>query len=99
MPGFVQITEFESSKIKDVDVLGRELAAAMGNKFKPKRAVTTEDRDRPDHCFILVEFDSYEEAMKNSDDPMTSEYSGKLGALVDGPPRFHNLDVVGVWEA
>jgi hypothetical protein len=30
---------------------------------------------------------------------LTSEFSGKMGALVDGPPAFYSLDVVGVWEA
>jgi hypothetical protein len=99
MAGFVQIMEFDSSKIGEVDALGRELAAAMGDRFKPKRAITTEDRDRPGHCFVIVEFDSYEEAMENSEDPTTAEYSRKMGALVDGPPTFHNLDIVGVWEA
>ncbi len=99
MPGFVQIMEFESSKAADIDALGRELATALGDKFKPKRAITAEDRERPGHCFVIVEFESYEEAMENSNDPLTSEYSEKMGALVDGAPTFHNLDVVGVMEA
>jgi hypothetical protein len=43
--------------------------------------------------FMIVEFDSYEEAMKNSSDPVTSRYAEQLGALLDGPPTFYNLDV------
>jgi hypothetical protein len=56
--------EFDSSKVRDVDALGRELAAAMGDRFKPTRSITTEGRDCPGHCFVIVEFDSYEEAME-----------------------------------
>jgi hypothetical protein len=98
MAGFVQIMEVETSKIRDVDALGRELAGVMGDKFKPLRATTTEDRDRPGHGYIIVEFDSYEEAMENSESAETSEYSERMGKLLDAPPVFRNLDVVSVWE-
>jgi len=41
----------------------------------------------------IIEFNSYEEAMKNSNDPATTEFAQRLGALLDGPPRLYNLDV------
>ena len=47
----------------------------------------------------IMEFDSYEEAMKNSTDPVTGKYSQKMGELLDGPMAFHDLDVVTVLEA
>ena len=31
--------------------------------------------------------------MKNSNDPVTSKYAQQMGAVLDGPPRFYNLDV------
>jgi hypothetical protein len=31
--------------------------------------------------------------MKNSNDPVTGKYAQQMGALLDGPPRFYNLDV------
>jgi hypothetical protein len=34
------------------------------------------------------------EAMENSDLPITQEFSAKMMALGDGPPTFHNLDVI-----
>jgi hypothetical protein len=34
--------------------------------WKPCKATLTEDRNRPVHYFAIVEFESYEEAMKNS---------------------------------
>jgi hypothetical protein len=98
MAGFIQVMEFDTSKIGEIDVLARELSAAMGDKFKPHRATTTQDRDRPGHYYIIVEFDSYDDAMKNSDDPLTGEYAEKMAQLINGSTDFHNLDVVSVME-
>ena len=96
MAGFVQIMEFDTSKIDEVEALARELQAAQGDKFLARRATVTEDRERRGHYYVIVEFDSYEEAMRNSDDPATTKYSERLGTLVQGPPTFRNLDVVSV---
>jgi hypothetical protein len=38
-------------------------------------------------------FDSYEDAMENSNLPVTQEFSQKMMALGDGPPTFYNLDL------
>lgn len=98
MPGFVQIMEFDTSNIDGVDDLGRRLQAELGDKFLARRATTTEDRDRPGHYYVIVEFDSYDEAMANSDNPLTSKYAEDAGKLLDGPTTFHNLDVVTVMD-
>ena len=98
MAGFVQIMELDTSKIDEVDALGRELAASMGGDFKARKATTAEDRERRGHYYVIVEFDSYEEAMQNSDNPQTAQYSEKMGGLLDGPPVFRNLDVVDTIE-
>ena len=52
------------------------------------------DRDDPNHLYNIVFFDSYEEAMQNSELPVTADFASKMMALADGPPTFHNLDVV-----
>ena len=52
------------------------------------------DRDRPGYYFSIIEFDSYEEAMENSNRPETSEFAAQMAKLCDGPPTFRNLDVV-----
>jgi uncharacterized protein (DUF1330 family) len=98
MPGFVQIMEFDTSKIGDVEDLARKLAAEQGDAFLARKSTVTEDRARRGHYYVIVEFDSYEEAMKNSEDPVTSKYSQQMGELLDGPPTFHDLDVVTVME-
>jgi hypothetical protein len=42
----------------------------------------------------IIEFPSYEAAMKNSELPETQEISAKMGTLTDGEPTFRNLEVV-----
>ncbi|MGQ0778604.1 MAG: hypothetical protein ACT4NY_30030 [Pseudonocardiales bacterium] len=44
----------------------------------------------------IVEFDSYESAMENSNRPETREFSAQMTKLCDGPPTFYNLDV---WQS
>ena len=93
MPGFIQIMEFDTSNIEEVEELAERLQKERGDALLARRATVTADRDRPGHYFVIVEFDSYEEAMKNSNDPATQKYSEEMGALLGGPPTFHNLDV------
>lgn len=52
------------------------------------------DRDSDNGYVNIVFFDSYEEAMENSQHPVTQEFSGRLMALGDGDPTFMNLGVV-----
>jgi len=98
MPGFVQIMEFDTSRIDEVEALSKKMQEERGDALLASKATITEDRDRRGHYYVIVEFDSYEEAMKNSNDPVTGKYSEQMGELLDGPPAFHNLDVITVTE-
>jgi hypothetical protein len=62
----------------------------------PTRILVCADRDNAGSYFSVVEFASYDVAMENSKDPATSEYAERMQALSDGPPLFHNLDIVHV---
>jgi hypothetical protein len=93
MTGFVQIIEWSTSKIDEVMTLNeewRDRFPAMG----PNRVLLCGDRDETGRFLTVVEFDSYEAAMKNSEDPATSEFAERMAALCDGPPVFHNLNVI-----
>ena len=92
--GFIQIIEFRTSRFDEMQRLGDEFDASIGDDSKVRRVVLCRDHDDPDHCYNVVFFDSYEEAMANSDLPVTQEFAGKMMALADGPPTFHNLDIV-----
>ena len=95
---FVQIIEFKSSRIDEaLKLYDQWLELAQGTSTA-KRLTLTSDRDNPNTYMEIVEFESYEEAMKNSNLPATQEISSQLFALCDGQPIFRNLDVFRVDE-
>jgi hypothetical protein len=91
---FVQIIEFQTSKIAEFDAALDEWMAKSEGWRAPTRAVHAEDRDRPGTYLQIVEFPSYEKAMENSTRPETTEFAQRLARLCDGPPMFRNLDVL-----
>ena len=90
---FVQIIEYSTSKPDAVQAVVDEFLAATEGRRPNARGMTTKDRDRPNIYCQIVEFPSYEEAMKNSESPETQALAAKMMALCDGPPTFRNLDV------
>jgi len=99
--GFVQIIEYQTSRMEEVAALGRELRDQTANTpgvAKPLRGTITADTDRPGYYLSIVEFESRETAMEASNRPETQEFFGRLSRLMEGPPKFYNLDVVDTWE-
>ncbi|MGH3385902.1 MAG: hypothetical protein ACRDO1_15100 [Nocardioidaceae bacterium] len=97
MAGFVQIVEAKTSRMDEVRALGEEMQAAPNEGSTVRRATITTDRDRPGYFLSIIEFDSYESAMQNSDHPETQKFAARLAELCDGPPTFYNLDVTETW--
>jgi hypothetical protein len=93
MTEFVQVIEWSSTRLDEIRALNDsfEREARSGG---PSRITVCADRARPDHYLSVVEFASYDEAMRNSEDPATQEFAARMAALCDGPPVFANLDVV-----
>lgn len=100
MGGFIQLIEMQTSRIDEVEALGKEIRARLddGSPSSPLRGTICEDRDRPGVYLNIVEFESYEAAMQNSNRPDTAEFAARLAKLCDAPPTFRNLDVRDVWE-
>jgi hypothetical protein len=96
MPGFIQIMEFETSQIDELEALMKTFQEERGDALLANKATITEDRARPGHYLVIVEFNSYDEAMTNSNDPVTSEYAEKITAMLKGPQIFHDLNVRSV---
>jgi quinol monooxygenase YgiN len=94
--GFIQIIDHTTSRPDEVKALVDQMRAEAGPTPAVRRSTVTKDRDRENHYLVIVEFDSYEAAMENSNDPQTSEFAGRLAELLDAPPVFYNLDVVEV---
>ena len=97
MTGFVQIIEWKTHRIDEVRALNEEWSSRFPQQG-PTRVVMAADRDEPDSYVTMAEFASYEEAMKNSNDPVTSEFAARMAELCDGPPTFHNLDITRLEE-
>lgn len=97
MAGFIQIIEFKTSRIDEIEALSDELRAQREGG-SVRRGTITADRDRPGYYLNVIEFDSHESAMENSDDPATGKFAAKMAELCDGPARFYNLDVRDTWE-
>lgn len=94
MARFVQIIEFQTSRIDEVLAMG-ELSETEGDTPPTVRRVSvTADRDHPGTYLTLVEFDSYESAMENSNRPETAAFATRMASLCDGPPVFRNLDIL-----
>jgi hypothetical protein len=91
---FIQIMQYRSSRTDEVRAIVDEWERATEGKRTVVRRVLCQDRDDPGQYFNVVFFDSYEAAMKNSALPETDSLSKAFGNLTDGPPTFHNLDVL-----
>jgi hypothetical protein len=90
--------EIKTSRFEELSALLDKMQAERGDTMLSTRAVFAADRDRAGYYFAIIEFNSYEEAMKNSNDPATHEVVQKMRTLLDEPPRYYNLDVVRIDE-
>jgi predicted ester cyclase len=91
---FVQIIDCRTDRLDDMN----RLMDAWVEESKGKRTATHSivGRDRADgaHVVEIIEFPSYEEAMRNSKLPETNRIFEEMVALCDGMPTFTDLDVV-----
>ncbi len=97
MAGFIQIIEFTTTRIDDIRALVDELRQDSDSSLVLRGAFTS-DRDRPNTYVNVIEFESYETAMENSNKPETSAFASRMVELCDGPPTFRNLDVEETWS-
>lgn len=91
---FIQIIESRTKSFDELQALSEQFFAATEGRRTVRRSIVTRDRNDPDRYLIVVFFDSYESAMENSNLPETAEFAEKQMALLDGPPTFHDLDIV-----
>lgn len=91
---FMQIIDCKTDRFDEMD----RLMDTWAEQTRGKRTATHEiiGRDRSDgaHYVEIVEFPSYEEAMRNSALPETDRNFQDMVALCDGMPTFTDLDVV-----
>jgi alpha-acetolactate decarboxylase len=92
MGKFLQIIEYTTSRFDEVRALGESRVDTDPDSLA-RRVTVTANRDKPGTYLTIVEFDSYESAMKNSERSQTREFAEQMQKLCDGPPTFYNLDV------
>ncbi|MEV4679398.1 ester cyclase [Streptomyces kurssanovii] len=91
---FVQIIDYKTARFDDVNAVMDKWVEQTQGKRTTGHAVTGKDRSDSNHYVDIVEFPSYEEAMKNSHLPETDKMFQEMVALCDGMPSFTDLDVV-----
>ncbi|MFD5402133.1 hypothetical protein [Streptomyces griseorubiginosus] len=92
---FVQIIGFATERLEEMQQLMEEAGQRTeGRTGGPTHRMLLKDRDKPNHYLAVLEFESYEEAMRNSDDPETSKLAEQLGALSFGERVYTNCDVL-----
>ncbi|MQS12536.1 ester cyclase [Streptomyces kaniharaensis] len=91
---FVQIIDCKTDKLDDLNRLMDTWAETTKGKRTASHAVVATDRADTKHVVEIVEFPSYEEAMRNSNLPETDRIFREMVALCDAPPTFTDLDVV-----
>ncbi|HEX6399338.1 MAG TPA: hypothetical protein VF108_02570 [Actinomycetota bacterium] len=96
---FVQIMEMTTEKFDELEALHEQWRTATEGHRTTKLEWVMRDRENPNRYVIAVQFDSYEDAMKNNDLRETGEIAAKMNALTTSPTVFHNLDLIRVDEA
>ena len=92
---FVQIIGFETERLEEMQQLMQEAGRRNeGRTGGPTHRMLLKDRDKPNHYLAVLEFESYDEAMRNSDAPETSKLAEQLGALTIGERVYTNCDVL-----
>jgi hypothetical protein len=93
MTAFVQMVEMSTSRFDEMQKFNEEWRERNPDRLLDW-SIVGQDRDNPGKYVVIVHFENYDVAMKNSEDPRTAEYAAKMQELSDGPITFRNLDVV-----
>lgn len=93
---FIQTIEFQGTQERFEELLEQYRAGMAGDSLA-KRATLCRDRDRPDTLVELVEFDSWDDAERNNQHPVTQRFAQDASDIF-GDAVFRNLDVIGTYE-
>ncbi|WMX45473.1 ester cyclase [Streptomyces roseicoloratus] len=91
---FVQIIDCKTSRIDDLNRLMDQWVEQTKGKRTATHSIVGKDRSDASHVVEIVEFPSYDVAMRNSQLPETDRIFREMVALCDEMPTFTDLDVV-----
>ncbi|GGW33089.1 ester cyclase [Streptomyces griseoloalbus] len=90
---FVQLIDCRTSRFEEMDRLMDQWVEQTKGKRTATHAVVGKDRSDASHVVEIVEFPSYEDAMRNSQLPETDRIFRDMVALCDEMPTFTDLEV------
>ncbi|GGV80240.1 hypothetical protein GCM10010294_52100 [Streptomyces griseoloalbus] len=90
---FVQLIDCRTSRFEEMDRLMDQWVEQTRGKRTATHAVVGKDRSDASHVVEIVEFPSYEDAMRNSQLPETDRIFRDMVALCDEMPTFTDLEV------
>ncbi|WP_416984978.1 ester cyclase [Streptomyces sp. T028] len=91
---FVQLIDCKTSRFDEMNRLMDSWVEQTKGKRTATHNVIGKDRSDASHFIEIVEFPSYEDAMRNSNLPETDRVFQQMVALCDEMPTFTDLDVV-----
>ncbi|EFE67614.1 MULTISPECIES: ester cyclase [Streptomyces] len=91
---FVQLIDCRTNRFEEMDRLMDQWVEQTRGRRTATHTVVGKDRSDAEHVVEIVEFPSYEEAVRNSQLPETDRIFREMVALCDGTPTFTDLDVV-----
>ncbi|MDX2700294.1 ester cyclase [Streptomyces ipomoeae] len=91
---FVQVIDCRTSRFDEMNRLMDTWVEQTKGKRTATHSVIGKDRADASHFVEIVEFPSYEEAMRNSKLPETDRIFQEMVALCEETPTFTDLDVV-----
>lgn len=91
---FVQIIDCRTSRVEELNRLMDDWVSVTQGKRTATHTLVGKDRSDPTHVVEIVEFPSYEEAVRNSTLPETDRIYQEMVAVCDAPPQFTDLDVM-----
>ncbi|MGW5421297.1 ester cyclase [Streptomyces sp. NPDC003943] len=91
---FVQIIDLKTSRADDLNRLMDQWIETTKGRRTATHSIVGKDRSDSSHVVEIVEFPSYDVAMRNSQLPETDRIFKEMVALCDEMPTFTDLDVV-----
>lgn len=91
---FMQIIDCKTERPEELNRLMDTWVEQTVGKRTATHTLIGRDRDNAGHYLEIVEFPSYEEAVRNSELPETNRIFQEVVALCGEPPTFTNLDVI-----
>lgn len=91
---FVQLIDCKTDRIDELNQLMDTWVEQTRGKRTATHSLVAKDRSDATHVIEIVEFPSYEDAMRNSNLPETDRIFQEMVALCDGMPTFTDLEVI-----